>query len=173
MTISGKVTGGFNEYYPHYHIEVHASDLPIEDLKIIIMAKNDFEIIMGILSRQNQSRSIRTLKSGMVGIAPGQTARIHVVNVGPPDAVGKSVWGQGWRNPHSELLAQATFNLEGGASAFFDLNHDTVATAGQNRLQIRAAVTILDDPDCSCIATLEVFDTLSGRASLIFHLTES
>ena len=116
---------------------------------------------------------IRVLKSGILGILNDQIARIHVVNTGPPTSIAKSVWVQGFKNPRSEPLIQETFFLESGASVYLDVKGDIFETSDEKRLQIRASVTILDDVDSSCLATLEVIDRSSGRSAVLINLAEA
>jgi hypothetical protein len=69
-------------------------------------------------------RGVRRFRSGIVGLAHGQTARVHVVNTTlEPDAVTKTAWVQGWQNPRSEPFGEGTaFSLPSGASVFRDFH---------------------------------------------------
>src|SRR5262245_31396087 len=66
---------------------------------------------------------VREFRSGMVGIAPGETLRINFVNAASraPEAAAKLVWALGWANPDSEPLRREIFSLRPGASAFLDI----------------------------------------------------
>lgn len=125
-----------------------------------------------IRTKPTRPKGIRQLKSGMVGIASGQTARINVVNTAEPDALAKSAWVLGFTNPRSELIAESTFTLESGESAFLNLPFEKCGAPGETRHQIRVVVTVLDDPTCACIATLEVFDNQTGRTAAFMQVPE-
>ena len=149
---------------------------------------------------------------GMVGITQGQTIRLNVVNVcpsGPPDdqvppgpcrlnAPGdpeippgpcrvllsfRDANGQPFTDSNGQVIRQVV-ELQGGQSAFLDLNGDLFAggvstNGGPARLQLRPFVRVLatpPDPDKQfppgpCRATMEVFDNASGRTSVFanFH----
>jgi hypothetical protein len=122
----------------------------------------------------NWRRGVRRFRSGIVGLARGQTARIHVVNTTlEPNAITKTAWVQGWSNPRSEPLGEgAAFPLPPGASVFRDFHPDLSAAMLEQRVQIRVMVTVLDDPGADCIVTLEVFDDESGRATVIMKIPE-
>src|SRR5262245_13999067 len=111
------------------------------------MGVNDWELLVSIRPGQLQRKRLRQFRSGMVGIAPGQIARVNVVNTAAPGTLAKPVWVQGWSNPRSELLGEATFTLEPGVSAFLDLDRDAMAAGEERRLQVRATVTVQDDLD--------------------------
>ena len=81
------------------------------------------------------------------------------------------MWVQGFANPHSELLRQETFTLEPGASAFLDLSWDIIAGRDENRHQVRATVTVLDDEDSACAVTLEVFDNETGQTAALLPVS--
>jgi len=136
------------------------------------LSLDDFEVVLGIRTKQLHSEGVRKFRSGMIGIARGQVARINVVNTSAVGRVAKSVWCQGWSNPRSELLKESTFTLEPGASAFMDLEWDAVV-GQENRHQVRAEVTVLNDADASCVATLEVFDRESGRTAVFMQLSDA
>ena len=132
------------------------------------------ELIQLIRTTESQSKGVRQFKSGMVGIAKGQIARVNVVNTastGSQPATPTVIFGL-WGNPRSELLTQSTVTLEPGASAFLDA--DSGATgAGEARHQVRAVVTIVDDPDSSCVVTLEVFDKDTGKTTVFLEVPDA
>jgi len=140
---------------------------------------------------------------GMVGITQGQTMRVNVVNVcqppGPPiDQIPpgpcranppgdpeappgpcrvqlsfRDANGQPFTDSNGQVIRQM-FELQGGQSAFLDLNGDVFAggvstNGGPSRLQLRPVVGVLSAPlypPGPCRATMEVFDNASGRTSI-------
>ena len=138
------------------------------------MDSYDIEWFWGKCSKPAQPSGVRQFKSGMVGVARGQTVRINVVNTAAePSSLAKTAWIQGWGNPRSEMLQQATFTLEAGASVFTDLNGDAIVGHKEVRHEIRAEVTILNDPNSACAVTMEVFDNDSGKTTVLAHLAEA
>jgi hypothetical protein len=119
-------------------------------------------------------RGVRRFRSGIVGLAYGQTARVHIVNATLElDAVTKSAWVQGWANQRSEPLGEgAAFSLPSGASVFQDFHPDPTVGIPPRRAQIRVMITVLDDPRSECIVTFEIFDDESGRAAMIMQIPE-
>jgi hypothetical protein len=123
---------------------------------------------------------------GMLGITPGQTARLNVVNAipngppqipsGPPSRV-TLMFVDSNGNPFSVggALLHTTVTLLPGQSAFLDLNGDAIPVGPPsapngppNRVQIRALVS--DCEGCGrglVVPTLEVFDNATGRTILV------
>ena len=131
---------------------------------------------------------------GMVGITPGQTMRLNVVNLTPPDPNRQSppdpcrvllsfrnAVGEPFTNNDGQPIRRVV-ELQAGESAFLDLNADVFAPPSTNadvapgpaRLQLRPFVRVLTPPDPNrdgfppdpCRATMEVFDNTSGRTSI-------
>jgi|SRR5215831_10929271 len=128
---------------------------------------------------------------GMVGITQGQTMRLNVVNLNPPpdpDAPPgpcrmllsfRDANGQPFSDSNGQVIGQVV-ELQGGQSAFLDLNGDIFAggistNGGPARLQLRPVVRVLvspPDPEAGnvppgpCFPTMEVFDNTSGRTSI-------
>jgi hypothetical protein len=115
---------------------------------------------------------------GMVGITDGQTARLNLVNLGIPTTTGfppdpcrahlKFFDGDG------NLLASRLVDLKPGEAAFLDfvpsfvppVNGTSIAPL---RAEIRGAVKPVDGlyaPPCK--ATVEIFDNVSGRTSILY-----
>jgi len=133
----------------------------------------DLEFSWSLHPRQDKSRRLRRFLSGIVALAGGQTARVHVVNAGTePSSLAKTAWIQGWTNPSSELLGEKTFGLAPGASAFLDLSPGPSAGGQGERAQIRAMVTVLDDREADCLVTLEVIESKSQRAAVLMVLAD-
>src|SRR5262249_6515069 len=119
---------------------------------------------------------------GMLGITPGQTARLNVVNaipVGPPTIpVGPPIrvtlmFVDGNGNPFSiaGVPLQTTVTLGPGQSGFLDVNGDAIPSGPPiipsgppTRVEIRALVSECEG--CSTglvVPTLEVFENATGR----------
>ena len=133
---------------------------------------------------------------GMVGITPGQTMRLNVVNLQPPPDPDtnaappgpcrvllsfRNADGQPFMDSNGDSI-QRLVELPAGHSAFLDLNADLFSAPSANadaasaplRLQLRPFVRVLaapPDPEKQippgpCRATMEVFDNTSGRTSV-------
>jgi hypothetical protein len=128
---------------------------------------------------------------GMVGITQGQTVRLNIVNLLPPGPCRVSpppdpdlppgpcrvlltfrdANGQPFSDSNGQVIRQVV-ELQGGQSAFLDLNGDLFAggistNGGPARLQLRPVVRVLDAPfPTPWRASLEVFDNASGRTSV-------
>lgn len=134
---------------------------------------DEFDVVL-VRPRYDWRRGVRRFRSGILGVARGQTARIHVVNTAlEPDAVAKTAWIQGWQNPRSEPLTESTtLRLPSGASVFHDFHPDVSADGPGSRAQIRATIMVLDDPRAECVVTVEVFDDDSGRTAVIVQIPD-
>lgn len=108
--------------------------------------------------------------TGMFGVTRGQTARLNVFGVDNPDLLPiraelSLVDGDG------QILSQKVFDIETGKSAFLDLKGSDVPPRDGNRIQMRAVVKIVDNPDIhpadALIPTLEVFDNKSGETRFL------
>jgi hypothetical protein len=132
----------------------------------------DLEFSWSLRPNQDESRGIRRFRSGIIALADGQTARVHVVNAASePTSRAKTVcWGV-FQNPSSELLVEGTSGLAAGASAFLD-SSDRPAGGQGERAQIRAMVEVLDDWEADCVVTLEVFESKSQKAAVLMLLAE-
>jgi hypothetical protein len=132
---------------------------------------------------------------GMVGITRGETLRLNVVNLSPPDPNRqyppdpcrvllsfRNAAGQPFTNSDGQPIRRVV-ELQAGESAFLDLNADAFAPPSTNadvapgaaRLQLRPFVRVQQqpppDPDKQsppdpCRATMEVFDNTTGRTSI-------
>jgi hypothetical protein len=113
--------------------------------------------------------------TGMVGITPGQTARLNVLNAcsdrcpsDPCRVEAQLLLGDG------SVFAEQTFMLESGKSEFLDLDanmldHPDLRELG--RLELRGSVELLDGSAKGCqnnlLPTLEIFDTDSKRTEAV------
>ena len=126
---------------------------------------------------------------GMVGITPGQTIRLNVVNLFPPGPTMPELppspirvtltfldrEGHLFRNRDGSPVGRVAM-LEPGESAFLNLSADQFA-GGAARLQLRAVVTVqpppvpegqLPPPTGDRIATtVEVIENATARTSLV------
>jgi len=135
------------------------------------VSAGDFEFSWSLRPKQEESRGVRRFRSGIVAVAGGQTARVHVVNAATEPKPRKTGLMGLWANPSSELLGERTFDLAAGASAFLD-SPDRSAGGQDERAQIRAMVTVLDDWEADCVVTLEVFESKSQRAAVLMVLAD-
>jgi len=119
---------------------------------------------------------------GMVGLAPGQTARLSVLNsvrTAPPVLIPQLACrvNLSFYNSDGKLLKESTIdNLGFGKAAFLDVRRpDIDAMAG--RAQIGGVVRqgLLANPVravpvisfCSIVATLEVFDEATNKTTVV------
>jgi hypothetical protein len=113
----------------------------------------------------------------MVGVAPGQVARLNVVNAGggADPAAGACQVEVSFANAAGAPLDPATFTLVPGQSAFADLPFEAAAAGGEisgNRVAVRAVIAVLCNPSALVPAvqlTLEVYDGETGRASVLVN----
>jgi hypothetical protein len=107
--------------------------------------------------------------SGTVGLAAGQTLRLSVVNLSPLDAV---VLCALTGNPHPIALLQDSHTLGPGEARDCDLKASDVSTEmfdKTGRAQIRGFVR---SSSRAMRGNLEVFDSETGRTSIILPLQE-
>ena len=124
-----------------------------------------------------------TRTSGAVGIAQGQTARFNVLR---PDETATATTCTAvltYFDGAGAELKTSTVTVAPGTLGYLDLFTDTdLALALDQRKQIRVTVTVPVAPPssptakalpiCRLIPTLEIFDELSGRTSVVlggFH----
>jgi hypothetical protein len=129
-----------------------------------------------------------TRTSGAVGIAQGQTGRVNVLR---PDEKATTVCSAvlTYFDGAGKQLKSATVTVAPGTVGYLDLFSDTdLALATDQRKQIRVTVavpvtapvaastssstTAKPVPVCRLIPTLEIFDEITGRTSVIaggFH----
>lgn len=117
---------------------------------------------------------------GMVGLTAGQTARLSVLNPGPPAplAAGAICSAQvTFLDAKGSVLKTAPLLIAPGQSVSYDLDRDTDVTGTDQRVQIRATVqTPTPTPfflnpvqaiGCPLVATLEVFNNDTGRTQFV------
>ncbi len=113
---------------------------------------------------------------GMVGVVRGQTARLNAANLGGPDTHPCAMKVMFVDDQGNSLLEDRSMIIDGGKSAFLDLNADALGgpdTRPGERFQIRAAVNTLGGPDTkgrcrqTIRLTLEVFDNDTGKTMAV------
>src|SRR5580692_160500 len=127
-----------------------------------------------------------TRTSGAVGIAQGQTARFNVLR---PDEAATSTCSAAlsYFDGMGKQLKTSTVTVAPGTLGYLDLfSHTDLALPADQRMQIRVTVavpvatpssaasstTTKAVPICRLIPTLEIFDEVTGRTSVVlggFH----
>jgi hypothetical protein len=105
---------------------------------------------------------------GMVGLAPGQTARLNVVNIGSfGGATIPCRLVLGFLDANGKLLHQAFVQVDTGKAAFLDL----ISKETSERIQIRGIgynpLLIPVPLSCSLVPTLEIFGPDSATTSVV------
>ena len=109
------------------------------------------------------------LAAGTVGLTAGQTLRLGVVNLSPSDAIIHCGFTM---NPRPLSLAQDSYILGSGEARNCDLKASDLSREifdNTGRAQIRAFVRSSSRTVCG---NLEVFDSETGRTSIILPLQE-
>jgi hypothetical protein len=119
---------------------------------------------------------------GMVGLAFGQTARLNAVNLLPPDPVVPREPCQGtlgFLNSEGQTFVDSgggeivkEVSIGAGHAEFLDMPASEVVRRGR-RVQFRAGLELRHaelppDPCLNIVATLEVFDDLTGRTMVLY-----
>jgi hypothetical protein len=121
--------------------------------------------VFGVRSQRAQAFDEPNEKpSPMVGLARGQTARLNVVNLFPPDPCYVQIV---FYDSQGAVLAHDAQTLRPGEAAFLDLNREAIGNPNL-RVQIRAVVQF-SSTDClaQVRASLEVYDNDTGKTTLI------
>ena len=128
---------------------------------LVLAALMALVAVFGLRSERAQAFDTTDAKpSPMVGLARGQTARLNVVNLFPPDPCEvQIVFYDSQRKP----LARGADTLKPGAAMFLDLSYSAIGDPNL-RVEIRAQVTVSDQTRCR--ASLEVFDDDTGRTAV-------
>lgn len=114
-------------------------------------------------TRSAQAISSSSLSSGMAGLAPGETARIGVVNTGSEDVqVTLSILDD---NGKVQILCTSVPSTS--QAAFCDFQHP----GGANRIELRGVVVVREaaarKEAKEVIVTFQIYDDKTGRTSLI------
>ena len=131
----------------------------------------------------------QVLTLGMVGLAPGQTARLYALNLPGCCALARPTQIQpvpcnmtlSFMDDQGATLKTAAMNIDSGKAVHLDLAHDDV-THDSSRLQIRGVVlqTVTVPPPittpglpvafgCSVAPTLEIFDSATGVTTVVLE----
>lgn len=132
-----------------------------------------FLFLVSIAASAQTNPRVQTF--GTVGIAAGQTARLNVVNVGGEGQAAQCLVSMIFLDDQGALLKTNTFAVQPGRSVSLDLVADTDLGLGTNtRRQIRAVLAQIPAvappetaPTCVLAPTLEIFDQLTGRTSIL------
>lgn len=149
-------------------------------------------LTLGAFALAAQTIPVATVRTtAMVGIAAGQTARLNVLNPGVlPPALGTVCTAEvAFLDGAGTVRKTAPVTVDPGRSVFVDLHSDTdLALTPADRLEIRATITEpgalpplptsnsgspATAPACKLVATLEVFDNVTGRTQAIVGRTVS
>ena len=119
--------------------------------------------------------SPQDFSSGMMGLAPRQTARLNVVNIGVAGASPlPCVLVIGFADSNSKILKQTFVSLGSGKAAFVELSLTEIGAS--NRTAIRGIgynplltpVSAIPQPlSCNLLPTLELFDIDTGKTLAI------
>lgn len=140
------------------------------------------------LRAQTTTPSVLTTSSnatfGMVGIATGQTARVNALNLaagGPIVAGGSCHVTATFLDENGKTLLAQTLPVGQGQAVHFDLPRTQVA-AGLDPVEIRAVVTAsfgvapiaatsnpVSAASCSIFPTMEIYDQITGRTSVLLE----
>jgi len=116
---------------------------------------------------------------GMLGLAPGQVARLSVLNPGSDNAPASTQFScaaeLAFLDSQGTIIKSVTSQLGAGKATYADLDRNEISPAS-DRVQIRATVRALPAPTaassegvpaCTLIPTLEVFDKGTGKTAFI------
>jgi len=121
----------------------------------------------------------------MVGIAPGQTARVNALNLGKaqsPRSSSCNVTLQ-FLDSKGQVLKEATLDVQAGSSGSLDLTWDAKHMHSP-RAEVRATVLygyagganpsplVMQSFDCTIVPSLEIFKTDEGMGSIILTDTK-
>lgn len=112
---------------------------------------------------------------GMIGLSKYDTARLTLVNTADPEIINiipnLCQAKLRFRDAGGQIVAKSEVVLGNGQAGHLDLTHKKIP-GDARRAQVRAEVATLDDPVtasvANCVATVEVFNTRSGRTYSIY-----
>ena len=103
------------------------------------------------------------LRTGMFGVAIGQVARINAANLGGPDTRPIQVEMM-FLDGTGAVVGRDTQMIAPGQAVFFDV---FFAGREENRIELRAIVSVLGGPDTKDLkTTVETFDAETGRNTI-------
>ena len=107
---------------------------------------------------------------GMFGVTPSETARLNVVNIGlpgsPPDPCSVQF---SFFNGSGKLLKQRALVLNRGQAAFLDITGVEAGGAFRSEIHPYVLLALRSPVGCNAVSTLELFDTASGKTSILAH----
>ena len=107
---------------------------------------------------------------GMFGITPPETARLNVVNIGLPGVPpGPCNVQFSFYNDSGKLLKQNTIVLNRGQSSFLDITGVEAGAAFRSQIHPYVLLATNSPTGCNAVATLELFDTTSGKTSILLN----
>jgi hypothetical protein len=128
---------------------------------LVLAALMALVAVFGLRSERAQAfEDPNEMLSPMVGLARGQTARLNVVNLFPPDPCVVLIV---FYDSQGKPLARGADTLQPGAAMFLDLSYSAIGDPNL-RVEIRAQVAVSDQKRCR--ASLEVFDDDTGRTAV-------
>lgn len=105
---------------------------------------------------------------GTIGIVQGQTLRVNISNIGNPelrDAIA-CVGTVEFFDQEGNVLGQTRLRLIPGQGQSTDLvGDDNLIGDPHMRLEVRAVVQV-DTKDCPAVASMELFDTETGKTEV-------
>lgn len=106
------------------------------------------------------------LRSGMFGCATGQVARINAVNIGDPNTRPIQVEMM-FLDATGAVLGRDMQTIAPGQAVFLNFVFDP--SREENRIELRAVVSVLGGPDTKDLkTTVETFDAETGRNTIFF-----
>jgi hypothetical protein len=148
-------------------------------------------LTMGAIALSAQTIPAETVSTtAMIGIATGQTARLNLLNPGVlPPALGVICTAEvTYFDGAGAVKKTAPVAVAPGTSQYVDLHSDTdLDLASASREEIRATVAMPAIPPpatsssatpptpaaCKLIATLEIFDSITGRTEALTGKVEA
>jgi hypothetical protein len=137
--------------------------------------------VLAISASAQDSPKVDTF--GMVGLAGGQTARLNVLNMGSqaPGAATTCLVSLLFLDDQGALLKTNTLEVGPARSVSLDLDADKdLALAATQRRQIRGLIAPIPEvpppggtATCVLMPTLEIFDRLTGKTSIVMASTMS
>ena len=155
-----------------------------------VLAAVTLFVIWPVIVRAFNPQPEPPARFGMAGLALAQTARLNAVNVSPPPDDGRTdppepncevtlgfVDGNGQvfvDRSGREMTGRAS--LGPGQAAYLDMRSGEVLGT-ERRVQFRAGLEFflppvdpdMPDPCRNIVATLEIFDTFTGRTMVLYH----
>ena len=131
-----------------------------------------FLFMVAIAATAQTNSNIQTF--GMAGIAGGQTARISVLNLGGQVQTAQCRVVMVFLDDRGASLKSNAINVLPGLSESLDLADTELELGANGRRQIRAVfflspgvLTNQNPPACVVVPTLEIFDRVTGRTSIL------